>query len=45
MAEHPEEFLDYADWMGIPLTPSPISLERFKGLLAEQAEVLHSQNL
>jgi hypothetical protein len=42
MAEHPEKFLDYTDWMGIPLTPYPISLDRFKRLLTEQAEVLHS---
>jgi hypothetical protein len=40
MAEHPENFLDYADWMGIPITPYPVSLDRFKSLLAEQAEKL-----
>jgi hypothetical protein len=44
MADKPEKFLDYVDWMGIPLTPYPISLARFKRLLAEQAEVLHSPN-
>lgn len=44
MAENPEKFLDYVDWMGITLTPYPISLDRFKGLLTEQAEVLHSRN-
>lgn len=44
MEETPEKFLEYVDWMGITLTPYPISLDRFKGLLAEQAEVLHSKN-
>jgi hypothetical protein len=42
MAEDPEEFLEYVDWMGITLTAYPLSLNRFKGLLAEQAEVLNS---
>jgi hypothetical protein len=41
MAESPEEFLAYSDWMGIPIQPYPVTLDRFKGLLAEQAEVLH----
>ena len=42
MAEHPEDFLEYADWMGIPITPYPVSLDRFKGLLTQQAEKLHA---
>jgi hypothetical protein len=37
MAEHPEDFLDYSDWMGIPIIPCPVTLDRFKTLLAEQA--------
>ena len=41
MAERPEAFLDYSDWMGIPIIPYPVSLDRFKMLLAEQAEKLH----
>lgn len=41
MAEHPEEFLEYSDWMGIPITPYPVTLDRFKSLLVEQAEELH----
>lgn len=45
MAERPEEFLDYCDWMGIPMTPYPVSLDRFKALLLEQAETLHRQPL
>ena len=40
MAENPEGFLEYADWMGIPLIPYPVKLDRFKGLLVEQAEKL-----
>jgi hypothetical protein len=37
MAEKPEEFLDYSDWMGIPIQYYPVSLERFKQLLLEGA--------
>jgi hypothetical protein len=40
MAEHPEAFLEYADWMGIPITPYPVTLERFTSLLADQARRL-----
>ena len=36
MAEHPEEFLDYCDWMGIPMQACPATLDRFKSLLQEQ---------
>ena len=36
MAEHPEEFLDYCDWMGIPMQTCPATLDRFKSLLQEQ---------
>lgn len=43
MAEQPEEFLEYSDWMGIPIQPYPVTLERFKSLLAEQAEILHKR--
>ena len=42
MAEHPEDFLEYSDWMGIPISPYPVSLDRFKMLLTEQAEKLHA---
>ena len=41
MAEHPEDFLEYSDWMGIPIIPYPVTLDRFKMLLTEQAEKLH----
>jgi hypothetical protein len=37
MAETPEEFLAYSDWMGIPIMPYTITLDRFKGLLVEAA--------
>lgn len=37
MSEHPEELLEYSDWMGIPIQPCPIDLDRFQSLLAEAA--------
>ncbi|MEJ2729261.1 MAG: DUF1638 domain-containing protein [Deltaproteobacteria bacterium] len=40
MAEKPEEFLEYSDWMGIPIQPHTVTLERFKSLLIEQAQKL-----
>ncbi len=40
MEENPEEFLEYCDWMGIPMQAYPVTLDRFKSLLSEQAEVL-----
>jgi hypothetical protein len=40
MAEKPEEFLEYSDWMGIPIQPYTVTLERFKSLLIEQAQKL-----
>jgi len=42
MAEQPEDFLEYSDWMGIPIQPYPVSLDRFKSLLTEQALQLAS---
>ena len=42
MADKPEEFLDYCDWMGIPMQSYPVNLDRLKSLLAEQAERLLS---
>jgi hypothetical protein len=42
MAEHPEEFLEYSDWMGIPIQPYPVSLDRLKSLIVEQVQQLHS---
>ena len=43
MAEKPEELLEYSDWMGIPIQPYPVALDRFKSLLLDQAKTLHSQ--
>lgn len=40
MAEHPEELLEYSDWMGIPIQPYAITLDRFRSLLREQAIAL-----
>ena len=40
MAERPEEFLEYSDWMGIPIQPYTITLDRFKSLLSAQAALL-----
>ncbi|MBW2005305.1 MAG: DUF1638 domain-containing protein [Deltaproteobacteria bacterium] len=37
MAEYPEKFLEYSDWMGIIIQPYTITLDRFKSLLLEQA--------
>ncbi|MDD9301320.1 MAG: DUF1638 domain-containing protein [Desulfobacter sp.] len=36
MEEDPESFLDYCDWMGIPMQAYPITLDRFKGLLLDE---------
>ena len=43
MAENPEEFLDYCDWMGIPMQAYPVSLDRFKSLLIDQLNILNNQ--
>ena len=43
MAENPEKFLEYSDWMGIPIQPYSITLDRFKSLLLEQANQLHGR--
>ena len=40
MSENPEAFLEYSDWMGIPLIPYTVSLDRFQSLLREAAERL-----
>jgi len=43
IAEHPEELLEYSDWMGIPIHAYPVTLDRFKSLLLKQADVLHNR--
>ena len=40
MAEHPEKFLEYSDWMGIPIQAYRITLDRFRTLLSEKAATL-----
>jgi hypothetical protein len=35
ISDKPEEYLDYSDWMGIPIQPYPISLDRLKSLLLD----------
>ncbi len=41
METDPEAFLEYCDWMGIPMQAYPITLDRFKSLLCEQALLLN----
>jgi len=43
MAEKPEELLEYSDWMGIAIQPCPVTIDRLKALLTEQAEQLAGQ--
>ena len=44
MNDHPEEFLEYSDWMGIPILGSPVTLDRFKGLLLDAATMIHGRD-
>ncbi|MFO8090965.1 MAG: DUF1638 domain-containing protein [Desulfatiglandaceae bacterium] len=41
MAEKPEDFLEYSDWMGIPIQGYTLELDRFKSLLLDQARRLN----
>ena len=43
MEEKPEEFLEYSDWMSIPIQGYPITLDRFKSLLADESNKLEAQ--
>jgi rubredoxin len=43
MAEKPEEFLEYSDWMGIPIQGYAVTLDRFQSLLLEQARQLKNK--
>lgn len=38
MQNNPEEILEFSDWMGIPMEPYPVTLERFLGLLSGEVE-------
>ena len=42
MTEEPEAFLDYSDWMGIPIQGYPVTLDRFKALLLAQVKALQN---
>jgi len=39
VAEHPEDLLEFSDWMGIPIESYKISLDRLKSLLLDQIHV------
>ncbi|MFZ7110928.1 MAG: DUF1638 domain-containing protein [Desulfatiglandales bacterium] len=43
MTERPEDFLEYSDWMGIPIQGYPVTLDRFKSLLVDQFNELKSR--
>jgi len=40
MTNHPEDLLEYSDWMGIPIQAYPVTLSRLKSLLRKQAATL-----
>ena len=42
MADKPEEFLEYSDWMGIPIQYYPTGLDRLKSLLSEGVRELQA---
>ena len=42
-AEQPEDLLEYADWMGIPMQSYPVTLDRFKSLLLDQVRKLDTE--
>ena len=37
LQNNPEELLDFSDWMGIPIEPYNVTLDRLLGLLADEA--------
>lgn len=40
MEEKPEDFLEYSDWMGIPIIPYAVTLDHFLSLLSDAARRL-----
>jgi hypothetical protein len=38
MRDKPEEILEFSGWMGIPMTPYPVTLDRFLGLLSDEVQ-------
>jgi len=35
---NPEEILEFSDWMGIPMAPYPVTLDRLLGMLSDEVE-------
>ena len=42
--KHAEKILDYSDWMGIPIIPHEVTLDRFKNKLLDQLHLLQGEN-
>jgi hypothetical protein len=40
MQNNPEEILEFSDWMGIPMGPYPVTLDRLLGLISSEVESL-----
>jgi hypothetical protein len=40
MQNNPEEILEFSDWMGIPMGPFPVTLDRLLGLISNEVESL-----
>jgi hypothetical protein len=38
MRDKPEEILEFSDWMGVPMTPYPVNLDRLLGLLSDEVK-------
>lgn len=38
MRDNPEEILEFSDWMGIPMGPYPVTLDRLLGLLSDEVK-------
>jgi hypothetical protein len=40
MRNNPEEILEFSDWMGIPVAPHPVTLDRLLGLLSDEVKAI-----
>ena len=38
MQNNPEEILEFSDWMGIPMGPCPVTVDRLLGLLSDEVK-------
>jgi hypothetical protein len=38
MRDNPEDILEFSDWMGIPVGPYPVTLDRLLGLLSDEVK-------